>query len=49
MELAEPMRSQREDRLKYPQPSELPVLRAPRPPAPYKPNQRLPGSWLGTK
>jgi maleylpyruvate isomerase len=49
MELAEPMRSQREDRLKYPQPSELPALRAPRPPAPYKPNQRLPGSWLGTK
>jgi maleylpyruvate isomerase len=49
MNLAEPMRSQREDRLKYPQPSELPGLRAPRPPAPYKPNQRLPGSWLGTK
>ena len=48
MELAEPMRSQREDRLKYPRPSELPPLRAPRPPAPYKPNQRLPGSWLGT-
>jgi maleylpyruvate isomerase len=49
MELAEPMRSQRDDRLKYPQPSEGPALRAPRPPAPYKPNQRLPGSWLGTK
>jgi maleylpyruvate isomerase len=49
MNLAEPMRSQREDRLKYPQPSELPALRAPRPPAPYKPSQRLPGSWLGTK
>ncbi len=49
MELAEPMRSQREDRLKYPHPSELPKLRAPRPPAPYQPNQRLPGSWLGTK
>jgi len=49
MELAEPMRSQREDRLKYPQPSEMPALRAPRPPAPYKPNQRLPGSWIGTK
>jgi len=49
IELAEPMRSQREGRLKYPQPSEVPPLRAPRPPAPYKPNQRLPGSWLGTK
>jgi maleylpyruvate isomerase len=49
MNLAEPMRSQREDRLKYPQPSELPALRAPRPPAPYRPNQRLPGSWLGPK
>jgi maleylpyruvate isomerase len=49
MNLPEPMRSQREDRLKYPQPSEMPALRAPRPPAPYKPNQRLPGSWLGTK
>jgi len=49
MNLPEPMRSQREDRLKYPQPSEVPALRAPRPPAPYKPNQRLPGSWLGTK
>jgi maleylpyruvate isomerase len=49
MNLAEPMRSQREERLKYPQPSELPGLRAPRPPAPYRPNQRLPGSWLGAK
>src|SRR5580658_1437883 len=28
MALAEPMRSQREDRLKYPQPSELPARRA---------------------
>jgi maleylpyruvate isomerase len=49
MEFAEPMRSQREDRLKYPQPSEAPKLRSPRPPTPYRPNQRLPGSWLGTK
>jgi len=45
MELTEPMRSQREDRLKYPQPSEAQKLRPPRPPAPYR---RLPGSWLGT-
>ena len=49
MELAEPMRSQRADRLRYPQPSEAPKLRPPRPPGPYKPNQRLPGSWVGTK
>ena len=49
MELAEPMRSQREDRLEYPQPSEAQKLRPPRPPAPYRPNQPLPGSWLGTK
>lgn len=46
MELAEPMRSQREDRLKYPHPSELPKLRPPRPPGRYRPHQRLPGSWL---
>jgi maleylpyruvate isomerase len=49
LELAEPMRSQREDRLKYPHPSELPALRPPRPPAPYQPHQRLPGSWVGKK
>ena len=45
-ELAEPMRSQRHDRLSYP-PSEL---RSPsRPPAPWNPNRPLPGSWLGTR
>jgi len=49
MELSEPMRSQRQTRLLYPQPSPegqpaFPV----RPPAPWKPGQRLPGSWLGT-
>ena len=49
MELAEPMRSQRADRLRYPQPSEAPKLRPLRPPAPYRPNQPLPGSWLGRK
>jgi maleylpyruvate isomerase len=49
MELAEPMRSQRQDRLRYPPPSPgaNPAF-AGRPPAPWKPGQRLPGSWLGT-
>jgi maleylpyruvate isomerase len=49
MELAEPMRSQREDRLKNPGSVQAPKLRAPRPPAPYNPAQRLPGSWIGKK
>ncbi len=49
MELAEPMRSQRQDRLNYPQPSSGAGSRFPRrSPAPWKPGQRLPGSWLGT-
>jgi maleylpyruvate isomerase len=48
MELAEPMRSWRQDRLGYPDQSE-PGLRPPRAPAPYRPGQRLPGSWLGTR
>jgi maleylpyruvate isomerase len=48
MELTEPMRSQRQDRLRYPQPSAeaKPAFRR-RPEAPWKPGQRLPGSWLG--
>ena len=46
LELGEPMRSQRQDRLSYP-PSEL---RSPaRPPTPWNPNRPLPGSWLGTR
>jgi maleylpyruvate isomerase len=49
MELAEPMRSQREDRLKAAGSVQAPKLRAPRPPAPYNPAQRLPGSWIGNK
>jgi maleylpyruvate isomerase len=49
MELTEPMRSQRQDRLKYPRPSfEAKPAFPGRPPAPWKPGQRLPGSWLGT-
>ena len=47
MELAEPMRSQRRDRLESTRTAE--PLSPPRPPAPYRPNQRLPGSWLGTR
>lgn len=51
MDLAEPMRSQRQDRLRYPRPSLAAAPRSPvRPPAaPWKPGQRLPGSWLGTR
>jgi maleylpyruvate isomerase len=48
MELPEPMRSWRQDRLGYPDQSE-PGLRPPRPPAPYRPGQRLAGSWIGTR
>jgi maleylpyruvate isomerase len=47
MELAEPMRSQRQDRLSYPPPEARPVFPG-RPATPWKPGQRLPGSWLGT-
>lgn len=44
MELAEPMRSQRQDRLGY---APAAVTTRSRPPAPWKPGQRLPGSWIG--
>ena len=47
MELVEPMRSQRADRLSSTRTAE--PLAPVRPPAPYRPNQRLPGSWLGTR
>ncbi len=50
LELAEPMRSQRQDRLSYPASSLAATLRSPiRPPAPWNPNRPLPGSWLGTR
>jgi maleylpyruvate isomerase len=45
MELPEPMRSQRQDRLRHPE------VRPPvpgRPIVPWKPGRRLPGTWLGT-
>jgi maleylpyruvate isomerase len=48
-ELAEPMRSQRQDRLNYQSPSQAAPLGPARPPAPWNPNRPLPGSWLGTR
>jgi maleylpyruvate isomerase len=47
MDLPEPMRSQRQDRLSRPQPSpEAEAKPAARPPAPWNPARPLPGSWL---
>ena len=46
MELAEPMRSWRQDRLSYPEPA---PLRPTRPPASWQRGRPLPGSWLGTR
>jgi maleylpyruvate isomerase len=48
LDLPEPLRSWRQGRLGYPDQSE-PGLRAARTPAPYRPGQRLPGSWIGTR
>jgi maleylpyruvate isomerase len=48
MDLPEPMRSQRQDRIGRPA-ARPPVPPVPgRPIAPWKPGRRLPGSWLGT-
>lgn len=47
LDLAEPMRSQRQDRLSYPRLSpETGSRPSARPPAPWRPGQRLPGSVL---
>src|SRR6266700_5907816 len=46
MELAEPMRSWRQDRLSYPEPTPLRPAGAP---APWQRGRPLPGSWLGTR
>jgi len=46
MELAEPMRSWRQDRLSYPEPA---PLRRARSPASWQRGRPLPGSWLGTR
>jgi len=48
MDLPEPMRSWREDRLGYPAEPQ-PPLTPPRGPAPWNPGRPLPGSWLGTR
>jgi maleylpyruvate isomerase len=48
LELTEPMRSQRQDRLSNP-PSPAKLRSPARPPAPWNPNRPLPGSWLGTR
>jgi maleylpyruvate isomerase len=48
MELAEPMRSQRQDRRTRSQPAPDTAPRSTaRSPVPWKPGQRLPGSWIG--
>ncbi len=48
MDLAEPMRSQRAERLTYVQPPQTASARsAARPPRTWQPGQRLPGSWIG--
>jgi maleylpyruvate isomerase len=44
LELAEPMRSQRQDRLGYPRTERRAQARHQ---APFRPGQRLPGSWIG--
>ena len=50
MDLPEPMRSQRADRLSRPQPAPgADQAPAARPPASWKPGQPLPGSWLGPR
>ncbi len=47
LELDEPLRSQRQERIdRRPGPEEE-ARSGPRPPAPWRPGQRLPGSWIG--
>ena len=46
VELGEPMRTWRRDRLSQPATAEL---TPPRAPAPWRPGRPLPGSWLGTR
>jgi maleylpyruvate isomerase len=48
MDLPEPMRSWREDRLGYPAEPQ-PPLTPPRAPAPWNPGRPLPGSWIGKR
>lgn len=48
MDLPEPMRSWREDRLGYPADPQPPLTPPPEP-APYEPGRPLPGSWIGKR
>jgi len=48
LDLPEPMRSWRENRLGYPAEPQ-PPLTPPRPPAPWNPGRPLPGSWIGKR
>jgi maleylpyruvate isomerase len=49
LDLPEPMRSQRQDRLDRRQPAGAEPGTAGRPPASWKAGQRLPGSWIGPR
>jgi maleylpyruvate isomerase len=49
MELGEPLRSQRAERLSYIQPESVRAQSMARKIPPYKPSQPLPGSWIGRR
>jgi maleylpyruvate isomerase len=49
MELGEPMRSQRAERLGYSQPESVRARSMARKIPPYRPGQPLPGSWIGRR
>jgi maleylpyruvate isomerase len=49
MELDEPMRSQRAERLGYSQPESVRARSMARKTPPYQPGQPLPGSWIGRR
>ena len=49
MELGEPLRSQRAERLSYIQPESVRAQSMARKVLPYKPSQPLPGSWIGRR
>ena len=49
MELDEPMRSQRAERLGYSQPESVRARSMARKMPPYRPGQSLPGSWIGRR
>jgi maleylpyruvate isomerase len=47
LDLPEPLRSQRQDRIDRPPAPETETRSRPRPPAPWQPGRPLPGSWIG--